>query len=179
MPRTKRGLLLAAAVLSVAACTAMNNGSSLKEHLEAQGYSAIPLRKLSTGHESVVVSLNGREGLFVLDSGAGGSVVHSTFASSFGLQVPTGPSTSGTGAGGQITLQTYKVSSFSLSGTIIPLNEIMVTSIQPVVDALKNAAGVDIQGVIGQDLLTKFSGIIDVRGQMLYIRAEPTKADHR
>ena len=170
-----RLFFVAVATMLLTACQTMPN-PTLSDVLKAQGYVAVPLRKLSTGHESIAVTINGREGLFVLDSGAGASVVHTAFATSFDLNKAVGASTNGTGAGGQIQLQRFSVLTFSLSGTSLPLTSILVTNIKSVVDSLRNAAGVDVQGVIGQDILTKFSGVIDIRAQVLYIRTEPAKS---
>ena len=161
-------LAVAAAAITIQGCSS-TGPFSLQETLEAQGYVVIPLRKLPTGHEVVSVTINGSEGLFVLDSGAGASVVHSEYAASFGLTKPVGSGREGTGAGGAIRLNTFAVSAFALNGVPLPVSSVMVTNIGSVVSALKAAAGVDVKGVIGQDVLTKHSGIIDVRGQKLFL----------
>jgi Aspartyl protease len=172
---TRRVMLISAATAVLSGCTTTQH-TSLQEVLSQEGYIAVPMRKLATGHETISVVLNGKEGLFVLDSGAGASVVHTDYAMRFGLNVASGLSKDGTGAGGKIQLQNYPVSLFLLSGTTLPVKSIYLTSIKPVVDALKNAAGIDIHGIIGQDILTTFSGIIDIRSQVLYLRIVPAKA---
>ncbi|HWH16949.1 MAG TPA: aspartyl protease family protein, partial [Allosphingosinicella sp.] len=50
------------------------------------GFTAIPLKEArSTGHHLVSAKVNGREGVFVLDTGANVSVVDSDHAAHFGL----------------------------------------------------------------------------------------------
>ena len=50
------------------------------------GFTAIPLRSArTTGHHLVSASINGREGVFVLDTGANVSVIDSDHAGQFGL----------------------------------------------------------------------------------------------
>jgi predicted aspartyl protease len=150
---------------------------TLAHTLHAQGYVALPLRKLATGHETLSVNLNGQPGVFVVDSGAGGSVVHSDHATRFLLTDSVGPTRQGTGAGGNIALGQYAVRSFAIGdasqATPLPVSSILVTNIKTVVDALKAATGAEIVGVIGQDILTEFAAVIDVRGQTLYLKTQP------
>jgi Aspartyl protease len=162
---------LTAACVLIAGCTT-TPPASLADVLRSQGYVAIALKKLPTGHETVVVSINGKDGLFVLDSGAGASVVHTDAAASFNLLESNGPAKQGTGAGGKIQLNTFAVASFAINKTALPVTAILVTNINHVVDSLKTAAGVDISGVIGQDVLTTYAGIIDVRGKTLYLKLQ-------
>ena len=141
---------------------------SLEQTLLANGYKVVALTKLRTGHETIEVTLNGVRGNFVLDSGAGASVVHSANRNKFGL-TETGASITGTGAGGQISLQTVPIRSLSLGTVAVPQPEISVTDLGYVVTAIQRAAGVTIDGVIGQDILTRDGGIIDVRSQRLFL----------
>jgi hypothetical protein len=82
----------------------------------------------------------------------------------------TGPAKQRTGAGGKIQLNTFAVASLAINKTALPMTSIMVTDIKPVVEALKTAAGVDVSGVIGQDVLTTHADIIDVRARRCFLR---------
>jgi hypothetical protein len=57
----------------------------------------------------------------------------------------------------------------SLGTVAVPQPEISVTDLGYVVTAIQQAAGVTIDGVIGQDILTRDGGIIDVRSQRLFL----------
>lgn len=161
-------LLLAPPQLAAQQPALTNPEFSLEQTLLANGYQVVTLTKLRTGHETIEVTLNGVRGIFVLDSGAGASVVHSANREKFGL-AETGASVTGTGAGGQISLQTVPIQSLSLGAVAVPQPEISVTDLGYVVTALQQAAGVTIDGVIGQDILTRDGGIIDVRSQRLFL----------
>lgn len=145
---------------------------SVEQLLLANGYRSVPLTKLRTDHEVVEVTLNGVSGTFVLDSGAGGSVVHVASSDKFGLP-QEGNTIRGTGAGGQISLIDVPIQTLLLGDVPVPQNKIAVTDLSSVVNALQAAAGVTIDGVIGQDILTRDGGIIDVRAQRLYLQLGP------
>lgn len=149
-----------------------NPSPSVEQHLLANGYRPVVLTKLRTGHETVQVTLNGVTGTFVLDSGAGGSVVHLASRDKFGLP-EQGNSVGGTGAGGRITLVDVPIQTLLLGDVAVPQTRIAVTDLSSVVNALQAATGVTIDGVIGQDILTRDGGIIDVRAQRLYLQIDP------
>ena len=133
------------------------------------GYTEIPINKLPTGHEIVHVTLNGEMGLFVIDSGASVTVIHRGSAEKFSLKVSEAQK-SGTGAGGKLALSQAPVDVISLAGLELDLELVHVTDLSYVVDALAAAAATEIDGVVGQDVLTRFGGIIDVRGGRLFLQ---------
>lgn len=145
----------------------------LGAYLRGYGYQMVRLEKLPSRHESVLVEINGVTGLFVLDSGAGGSVVNRASAARFGLRPDAGPALRGTGAGGAFAVGSYRADTFKLGGIALPVERIAVADLAGVVAALRIANGSEIDGVIGQDILTRFGGIIDVGGQRLFLRKSP------
>ena len=165
-------ICLSVALLATATATApAARRQSLARFMSISGYAAIPLTKLPTGHETVVVALNGVASTFVLDSGAGATVLHRTSLAKFGLaDGDRMRSSTGVGAGGAIGIDTYAVTSLSISGRQVPLAAIRVADLTAVVGALKAAAGVEVDGVIGQDVLTRWDGVIDVAHSTLYLR---------
>lgn len=132
------------------------------------GYTEIPINKLTTGHEIVHVSLNGEMGLFVIDSGASVTVIHRGSADKFSLTVSEAKKT-GTGAGGKLAISQAPIDGISLAGLELDLEIVHVTDLSYVVDALAAAAATEVDGVVGQDILTRFGGIIDVRGGRLFL----------
>lgn len=59
------------------------NKKSLADFLLTGNYQQVPLRKLSTGHLVVRSSINDTPGLFILDPGAGATVVDEKTANYF------------------------------------------------------------------------------------------------
>lgn len=166
-------LIAFGATLLLAGCATLPKPAefSLVETLSAQGYAAIPLRKLATGHESVVVSVNGREGLFILDSGAGATVVDQRWSEHFALDSDEASDTiSAAGAGGQFGLSRVPVESFSLAGQSFDLDALYVGDISHAMGPLRDATQLDLHGIIGQDILTSHDAIIDVGQQRLFLK---------
>lgn len=162
-----------AALACVMAAPATGATQDLEAYLGQHGYSRVALSKLTSGHETLRVTINGVEGVFVLDSGAGASVVDNASLVKFALAPSTDQAEMATGAGGEIAVVRYPVQSLSVGDVALDLAEVRGMDLSGVVNALKSATGAEIDGVIGQDVLTRFSGVIDVRAQALFLR-KPT-----
>ncbi len=92
-------------------------------------------------------------------------------AARFALGEPeAGSQRSGTGAGGAFTYVTYPVRSLALGDTALPLTTLRSGDLSHVVSAIRRATGETVDGVIGQDVLTRFNGVIDVGTQTLFLR---------
>ena len=147
--------------------------ATLTEFLTADGFVRFELARLPTGHATVRVHINGRPGIFVVDSGAGGSVIHNAVAGSFDLeQIAHDASATprAIGAGGHMDLAHYRLSSFAIEDAPVNLPTLRGTDLAAVVDALQAKTGTKIDGVIGQDFLIRFGGIIDVANNNLFLK---------
>ncbi len=174
MPFPKHAIaaFLAAAALSFSVPTAM--AQDLGQYLSGYGYSAVALGKLPTGHETLEVEINGIKGRFILDSGAGASVVHAAYAAKYGLTNPTTDANrTATGAGGHTAISQHPIDSLSLNGTATDQKQVSIMDLGGVVAAIKAATDTDIDGVIGQDILTRHEAVIDISKQTLYLRTAP------
>ncbi len=148
----------------------------LDAFLASQGYRPVTMQKLRTGHETLSVTINGVTGVFVLDSGASASVVHFSSREKFGLTETIGTARDATGAGGAVRMTPYSVSTLQVGDVLVPHNRVIVGDLTGVVAALRAASGAEIDGVIGQDILTRFRGVIDVGAQRLYLNVAPAVA---
>lgn len=151
----------------VAACGSAQQ-SDLSAFLDEKGFERVQLTKLASGHEAIEATINGVPGLFILDSGAGATVLHSDNTEKFGIEA-AGKESTATGAGGQKAMRDANINSFAFEGLTLDLETISVMDLGGVVSALETANGVTVDGVVGQGILTDFSGIIDVKGQSLYL----------
>jgi hypothetical protein len=134
------------------------------------GFTAVPLRSArTTGHHLVSASINGREGVFVLDTGANVSVIDSDHAGHFGLG---GGKASVGGAvvlGGANAARQVGIDSLSLGGIPIRQRRMVLTDLGPLGDALAPLAGGAVHGLIGQDVLKEHRAVIDVERPLLYL----------
>lgn len=134
------------------------------------GFTAVPLRSArTTGHHLVAASINGREGVFVLDTGANVSVIDSDHAGYFGLGGQR-PSVGGAVVlGGSNAARQVAIESLSLGGVAIRQRRMVLTDLGPLGDALAPLAGGAVHGLIGQDVLKEHRAIIDVERPLLYL----------
>lgn len=141
----------------------------VREFLEGKGYQTFKLTKLPTGHETVEVTINGVTGIFVLDSGSGATVLHRARLEKFGI-IGAGDAQQGSGAGGDVAITSHPIKSLLLNGHPVPLPTVYATNLDSVVNRLKAATGVVVDGVIGQDVLSGFAAIINIGSSELYLK---------
>jgi predicted aspartyl protease len=140
--------------------------------MKATGYICLELTKLTTGHETIPVMINGRAGTFVVDSGTRASFVHLADTEKFDLN--DGKHTDSTlGAGGSVQVNNFEIDSFAIAGHAIELKRIGAFDLSPVVDAIADRAGADVDGVVGQDVLGSQYAVIDVSNQRLLVYGDP------
>lgn len=173
--KLSRNTLGAACIgLSLMPAAQSAKAQDLADYLSQHGYSAIAMNKLATGHETVTVEINGVSGWFVLDSGAGATVIHSARLAKYELASTEAVNSSiGIGAGGQSSIMSHDIQSLRIDGAALNLPQVRSMDLSGVVEALTAATGTEIDGVIGQDVLTRYQGVIDVKAQQLFLRPEP------
>jgi len=134
------------------------------------GFTAIPLKEArSTGHHLVAASVNGKEGIFVLDTGANMSVIDVDHATHFGLQPTRGVVGGASGIGGANVARQASIKSLKLGDVDIRQRRIVLTDLGSIGDALAPLAGGAVHGLIGQDVLKEHRAVIDVERPLLYL----------
>jgi len=161
--------VILAMLLPAAALAAPPEADAVRAFLGEQGFTTFKLTKLPTGHEIITVSINGQSGTFVLDSGAGRTVVRHDRLAKFGL-APAADEQEGAGAGGSIAITSHPITTFSLDGRAVPLPVVYGTNLDSVAARLKAATGVEIDGVVGQDVLSGYAAIINIGTSELYLK---------
>lgn len=143
------------------------------------GFTAIPLRPLRTGHHLLSARINKMNGQFVLDTGANVTVVERAQAERLGIDADDdgrfgfGASVKGPeGAQARVA----RIDSFEIGPIAIRQRRVVTADIAQLLGPLGKAAGIDLAGIIGQDVLTEHRAIIDVERPMLYLMAEDRSA---
>lgn len=142
---------------------------TLAQWAKSQGYVAVPLRRIASNHQVVEVTINGKPALFLLDSGAAGTVIDRGQLGAFEIG-PALRSGDGVGAGGSIRVSLHPLRSFRIGGHSAPLTKIVSTDLSGVIAGLRAVGEARVTGVVGQDVLTRFFGLIDVGGGKLYLK---------
>ncbi len=160
-------LLLASAPASA---RAEGSGPQVTRVLCRLGFTPVKMTPLRSGHHVVDVSVNGRPATFVVDTGAGASILHAPLAAEFGLTPAGGPAVAAAGAGGALSAAALTPAPLGIAGNDLGQVRLFASDLTGVVAALKQVSGRDVQGIIGQDQLRARHGIVDVRQSMLYLQ---------
>jgi hypothetical protein len=135
------------------------------------GFSPIKMTALDSGHHSVSVMLNGRPAAFLVDTGAGATIIHSLYLERYALSRETGAGVA-TNPTGKLRFDPVAVKGFAVGGTRTRLNKIYAMDISYLVDAVSAASPEPIEGLIGQDVLRDQKAIVDLDKSILYL-ADP------
>ena len=165
-----------AAAAALSACTpagapgAAAAAPNVAEAMCRMGFQAIPMRSLMSGHHIVDGTLNGKPASFAVDTGAGMSVLHAPYGTTYLGKATSTASGIAIGAGGQTSLSQYPVEELTVAGTRTGLKRIVAVDIGTVVKALEGIAGKPVHGIIGQDVMRAQHAVVDVQQSVLYLR---------
>ena len=135
------------------------------------GFSPIPMTALASGHHSVSVILNGKPAAFLVDTGAGATIIHTPYLKRFALSRGDGAGVA-TNPTGKLRFDPVAVQGFAVGGTRTRLNKIYAMDISYLVDAVSAASPQPIEGLVGQDVLRDQKAIVDLDKSILYL-ADP------
>jgi len=165
MPRFGRIVLLLSLCI---ACAPL--GAREPRALTLDGYSSIALTRMATGHLTVQAHVNGVPGRFVLDTGAGRSIIETARHAKFRLARIDAASGVAIGAGGNVPLrmshgnrlQIGRYLDFGFTAYLMPLQQVNLAFVR------RGQERVD--GVIGADVLRSGAAVIDYAGAKLYLK---------
>ncbi|SYZ71863.1 conserved exported hypothetical protein [Candidatus Zixiibacteriota bacterium] len=107
-------------------------------------------------HIYLNVTINGKTSLWILDSGAGRSVLDSTFAANAGLKMEG--NIKGQGVSRVVDVSFTTIPQYSLEGLEIDQQKIMAISLQGLFHKIM---GLEVAGILGYDFLSRFVTRID------------------
>lgn len=137
-------------------------------------YTVIPLGKVETGHNTVDVAINGGAGIFVVDSGSLATFINRNDLPKFSVQAGQNNEQDNQvfGAGGNEAVERHTVGQFSIGGFSIEADVLQSVDLAAVEALIFEKSGVDMDGIVGQDILSDLDAYIDVSGQGLYLRRD-------
>jgi hypothetical protein len=138
--------------------------------LKKEKYSSIQLEKFISGHLHLNMKINGVEGRFILDTGAGATVIENTVYEKFKLNIEDS-AIKGAGAGGtNMNLKQSAGNKVVIKGVKKSDVTLYVMDLSHVNDAMEKMDIEPVDGVIGADLLKEYGMIIDYPNLMLYYK---------
>ena len=170
-------ILLFLIVKIIFSCSTNNNASSHKDEsvdLEKfltidKKYISIPIEKLPTGHLLIIASINDIEGKFILDTGAGATVIETKRKDKFQLKTEDSAG-KGVGAGGQVNLIKTSLIEFKIGKLETQKLSLYTMNLDHINDAFNSMGVKEVDGVIGADILTTNKGDIDYSEMTLYLK---------
>lgn len=156
--------------LSLCLACALPRAAGADDTPGTRGFSRIGLVRAATGHLLVHARINGVQGRFVLDTGAGRSVVEASRQRKFRLTTPDTVRSVAIGAGGSVPLRMSHGNRLQIGGFndhaftayLMPLEHVNLAF-------LRRGLG-SIDGVIGADVLRKGDAVVDYGSATLYLR---------
>lgn len=137
------------------------------------GFAHIPMTALASGHHSVSVMLNGKPASFLVDTGAGATIIHTPYLARFALSRGKGTAAgTATNPTGKLRFDPVAVQKFAVGGTRTRLSKIYAMDISYLVDAVSASSPERIEGLVGQDVLRDQKAIVDLDQSVLYL-ADP------
>lgn len=138
------------------------------------GFSAVPVRAVEPGHHLISATIDGETSYFVLDTGANVTVLDRSRAERLGLSFERrAPMSSGkarpAGAG---RAEQVPIGSFQIGSIRVRQGQVVTADLGQLLGALEQVSGVQVAGIIGQDVLREHRAIIDVAQPRLYLMEE-------
>lgn len=145
---------------------------TLKDYLIEKGYTKVKLKLTKTNHFEVKASINGIQGLFILDTGASSSCVGFDSVDTFNLTVKDSEiKAAGAGASDMHT-QLSKKNDLKIGKWKQDKVVLILFDLTHVNTALKNHNAQTVHGIIGADILKKANAIIDYQKKNLYLKSK-------
>lgn len=144
--------------------------SPLGLFLKEKNYVAIQLKKFATGHLYLTAKVNDSTAVFILDTGAGATLMEGGNAAKYNLSAAASANEAVGAGGSNLTLQETTLRSFEIADYVLSDFKIHLMNLDHVNKAFKQLGLAAIDGVIGADILTKGKAVIDYEHLILYLK---------
>jgi len=141
----------------------------LDKFLRNKNYMPVQLAVIPSGHHLVSVKLNGKKGLFILDTGASNTCIDEAKASFFKLKLKD-TDHKATGAGTtEIDIRLAKKNKLKIGDWKLKKLPVVVMDLSHINQAL-SMFEVEVDGIIGADVLRAGKGVIQFDKERLYLK---------
>jgi len=141
----------------------------LKKILKQKGYFPIKLKTIPSGHHIINAKINGKKGSFILDTGASNTVIDMDRAKKFKIKLKN-TEHKATGAGTQeIDIQTTGKNNLQIGKWSKKKMRFVSMDLSHINIALEMFE-VDVDGIIGADVLHDGKGIIQYDKDLLFLK---------
>ena len=143
---------------------------TLQDFLLSKGYTKIKLHLTKTNHFEIIARINGKKGLFILDTGASSSCVGFEAIETFNLKVKDSE-IKAVGAGdSNMATQISRKNKIKIGKWKKDRVVLILFNLTHVNQGLINHNANPVDGIIGADILKKGKAIIDYEKKYLYLK---------
>jgi len=143
---------------------------SLQQFLEQKGYTKVKLHLTKTNHFEIKATINGKKGLFILDTGASSSCVGFEAIETFQLKAEDSL-IKAAGAGAiDMDTKTSKKNKVEIGKWTNNKIVLVLFNLTHVNTALISHNSKPVDGIIGADILKKGKAVIDYEKKHLYLK---------
>lgn len=142
--------------------------------MQANGYEAVALHKMRTGHITATLKVNGKPCVFLVDTGGGGTLIDISKKDEYGLEA-LGMRDYAAGIG--------SVSMLVRTSAILQVNEkefksvdLFLMDISYLNAEFRKTKGILVDGVLGTDFLERHHAVIDYPHSRMYLITEPSES---
>lgn len=147
------------------------NGITEDSMMLANGYTALDLHKIQTGHITVWMNVNGKPCVFLVDTGGGATLIDKNRRRKYGLET-TQTANYATGIGSVESLVATKAT-FQVNGIDIDVDYLYLMDIAYINKEFRKNHASQVDGVLGTDFLDRHAAVIDYGREKMYLRAHP------
>ncbi|MFV0540720.1 MAG: retropepsin-like aspartic protease [Aestuariibaculum sp.] len=144
--------------------------STLNQFLTAKGYVRVKLHLTKTNHFEIKASINGKKGLFILDTGASNSCVGFDAVNTFNLKVKDSAILAAGAGATDMETKISKKNKIKIGKWKHDKTVLVLFNLTHVNTALLNHNAKPVDGIIGADILKKAKAIIDYNKKYLYLK---------
>ena len=144
----------------------------LNRFLIKKNYIAIKLKYTKTNHYQIKAKINGKKGVFILDTGASNTCIGSEFVDKFKL-ITSQTELKAIGAGStDITTEISDNNIIKMGKWKKRNNSLVIIDVSHINAALVSHNSKPIDGIIGADILKKGKAIVAYSSNLLYLKKE-------
>jgi predicted aspartyl protease len=144
---------------------------NLKNFLTKRGFHAIRMFDNQVGHYTTPVIMDGRIESFIIDTGAGATVIDENYARRMGYELEEMEGFGGGIGNIRMSIYTLNIDKLDLSGFILENITVIAMDLSHVHESLEmKGADSNIHGIIGADILKSSQAVIDYGSQMMFLK---------
>jgi hypothetical protein len=143
---------------------------TLYQLLKSKGYTRVRLQTLPTKHYVVVVTLNGVEGRFILDTGASSTCVSTELAMHFHLNAKPSEEKASSASANELDTEVAYHNELIIGKWSSKRRTVVLFDMQAVHLALQKLDIKIVDGIIGADVLQSTKAVVDYQNDWLYLK---------